>query len=165
MSLELRAFCVRRCRKKASSGTSAGWSSGATGLGYDTNPERIQFTYDLVILGQLNQAPSITSVPVIEAIVGQEYAYDADAVDPDNDPLSFSLGTNPAAMQIDGATGQIVWNPNQSDLGNQSVAVTVTDGRGGTAEQQYVVSVIERPPNRPPYFTSIPVVDAHVGQP
>ena len=41
----------------------------------------------------------------------------------------------------------------------------VEDGRGGSSEQHYTVSVIEPPPNRPPYFTTVPVVDVQVNQP
>ena len=37
------------------------------------DPNRSQFTYDLVFLGKLNQAPAITSVPVVDAIAGRSY--------------------------------------------------------------------------------------------
>ncbi len=43
--------------------------------------------------------------------------------------------------------------------------VQVDDGRGGSTHQRYDLSVIEPPPNRPPLFTSLPVVSAHVNTP
>lgn len=43
------------------------------------NPNRIQFTYDLVFFGRLNQAPQITTVPDVEALADRPYSYDADA--------------------------------------------------------------------------------------
>src|SRR5262249_12492940 len=50
-------------------------------------------------------------------------------------------------------------------LGNHAVTLRVDDGRGGTAEQSYTLGVIAAPPNRPPVFTSTPVVDANVDTP
>ena len=40
--------------------------------------------------------------------------------------------------------------------------VQVDDGRGGSTQQRFVLSVTEPPPNRPPLFTSLPVVEAFV---
>ena len=126
------------------------------------NPNQVAFTYDLVFLAKLNDPPKFTTVPKIEAIAGQTYTYDADAVDPDNDDLSYSLITKPAGMQIDPTTGMVTWTPATAQLGNFDIAILATDGCGGSAEQRYVLSVINAPPNRPPYFTSVPVVDATV---
>src|SRR5262249_51682384 len=39
------------------------------------------------------------------------------------------------------------------------------DGRGGTATQQFVLSVIQDLPNQPPVFTSTPVTQAYVNTP
>jgi RHS repeat-associated protein len=129
------------------------------------DPNRVRFTYDLVFLGRLNQAPAFTSVPVVEALVGQNYSYDADATDPDGDPLSFKLLTGPAGMAVDAATGHLAWSPVSGDLGNQDVTLRVEDGRGGSALQHYVLAVTEPLPNRPPLFTSTPVVDAGIATP
>ena len=49
-------------------------------------------------------------------------------------------------------------------MGTVPVGVRVEDDRGGLAEQHYVLSVSEAPPNRPPHFTSLPVVHAIAGQ-
>ena len=68
-------------------------------------------------------------------------------------------------MTIDPTTGRIAWSPAADDIGTHGVTVRVEDGRGGWAEQRYVVSVINAPPNRPPYFTSVPVVEAYVNTP
>ena len=129
------------------------------------NPNRIQFTYDLVFLGQLNQAPQFLTVPDVEALAGRAYRYDSDATDPDADPVSFSKVAGPQNASVDPTTGEITWSPTADDLGNHAVVLRAEDGRGGSTEQHYVLSVIEPPPNRPPYFTSIPVVDAIVNQP
>jgi large repetitive protein len=68
-------------------------------------------------------------------------------------------------LTIDPATGKVTWSPAAADAGNQSVTLRVDDGRGGSALQPYTLSVITPPPNRPPMFTSTPVVTASVGTP
>src|SRR5262249_43000032 len=66
----------------------------------------------------------------------------------------------PSGMKVDAATGQVTWSPSQADLGTHAVALRVSDGRGGTAEQDYTISAIAAPPDRPPVFTATPGVDA-----
>ena len=141
---------------------SSGESTGLRTLQF-YNPDRIQFAYELVILGQLNHAPVITSVPNVEAIVGVPYTYDGDATDADRDALSYSLISGPADGMIDTETGEITWNPSIDQVGTYAVALRVQDGRGGFDEQHYTLAVVEPPPNRPPVITSTPVVDANVG--
>jgi RHS repeat-associated protein len=126
------------------------------------NPNHTPFTYDLVVLGQLNRPPAFTTQPGTEAIPGVPYVYQTGATDPDGDPLHFTLLTGPAGMAVDAATGKVAWGPQQSDLGTHAVALRVDDGRGGTAEQDYTITAIVAPPNRPPVFNSTPVVDANV---
>jgi RHS repeat-associated protein len=138
-----------------------GQTTGARTLEF-FDPQGSQFTYDLVVLGHLNRSPAFTSDPDVEAIIGKPYIYEARAADPDNDSLTFSLVTGPAGMTVDPASGKVSWNPQQGDLGNQAVLLKVDDGHGGTAIQSYTVSAVAAPPNRPPVFTSSPVVDANV---
>lgn len=126
------------------------------------DPTRVAFTYDLVFLGQLNQSPRITSAPDVEALAGHSYVYHVAGENPDNDTLTFTLLSAPVGMTIDSSTGEIRWNPTDADLGNQSVIVHLEDGRGGIAEQHYVLSTIVPPPNRPPVITSVPVTSAEV---
>lgn len=126
------------------------------------NPNRVQFDYELVFLGKLNEAPYFTSVPRIEALAGRTYTYDADAIDPDDDPLVYSLLVAPTGMTIDASTGVITWTTVNDNIGQHDITVYTTDGRGGSAEQRYTLSVIAAPPNRPPVITSTPVT-SHFG--
>jgi hypothetical protein len=129
------------------------------------NPQGIQFTYDLVVLADLNAKPVIGSTPNLEILGGQTYSYDVDATDPDADTLSYSLVVAPAGMTINQQTGLITWDTTLDDIANHAVTVQVNDGRGGSIEQTYTLAVIAEPPNRPPLFTSIPLVDARINQP
>ncbi len=104
-----------------------------------------------------NRPPVFTSAAVVDVELGTTYRYDANAADPDADPLTFALGAGaPAGMTIDAATGVIVWTPAASQLGHAAVTVSVTDGRGGTAAQAFEVCVTAGA-NRPPVIVSDPV--------
>jgi RHS repeat-associated protein len=132
-------------------------------------PREMQFAYELVILGKLNEAPAFVSLPGIEALVGQAYRYDSDAVDLDGDPLTYEMLIGPPtgdgnAATFNTATGLFTWLPTTEDLGNREVLLRASDGRGGVAEQRFVLSVIEPPPNRPPVITSTPALVATAGQ-
>jgi RHS repeat-associated protein len=70
------------------------------------------------------------------------YVYATSAVDPDADPLTFSLRTGPLGMQVDRRTGVIQWRPAYSQLGSHPVVVEVADGRGGVGVQEFMVCVL-----------------------
>ncbi|MEH2110944.1 Ig-like domain-containing protein, partial [Nostoc sp.] len=128
------------------------------------NPQGMQFSYDLVVLAQLNQAPVIQSQPNKEIIGGQFYSYDVNASDPNGDSLTYKLLASPDGMTIDPTTGLINWNTTTSNIGNQIISLEVSDGRGGTVTQDYALSVIATPPNRPPVFVTNPVVQAYINK-
>ncbi|MGR3278198.1 putative Ig domain-containing protein [Acaryochloris marina NIES-2412] len=141
------------------------------------NPDQVQFTYELEILADLNRIPVIESNPVTpgqtlaEGIIGQPYTYQVRATDADGDDLTYQLLSGPTGMTIDAQTGLIEWSPDflpatepNTPVGHHAIQVAVSDGRGGTTQQSYTLSITEPPPNRPPLFTSDPVVDAYINQ-
>ena len=128
------------------------------------NPNKVQFTYDLVVLAAVNLVPVIQTQPSLEVIGGQPYRYDLNATDPEQDSLTYKLVQSPNGMAIDPQTGVISWNTKNSDVGNHNVKVEVNDGRGGVSEQSYTLVVTAALPNRPPIFTSIPEVDAYINK-
>ncbi len=140
-----------------------GQNSGSKTLSF-FNPQEIQFDYELVFLAQLNAPPEFITTPNTEAIAGQEYQYQAQAKDPDEDPLTYNLVNAPKGMSINTQTGGITWTPETEGLGNYRISIEALDGRGGVTNQEYTLSVIEAPPNRPPIFTSTPIVDARVNR-
>ena len=107
-----------------------------------------------------NHAPRIVSNPPLAAILGREYRYDVHVVDPDGDPLVWSLGTKPAGMSIDPQRGSIRWIPDATHLGTQVVEVQVTDTLGASATQTYTLTV--RSVNLPPAITSVPPTLAYI---
>jgi large repetitive protein len=127
-----------------------------------SNPQGIQFTYELVVLAGINKDPVIDSKPIVEVIAGQPYQYDVNAVDINGDRLTYQLKIAPDGMTINSETGLISWTTAKKDISNHQITVEVTDGQGGKGVQTYTLGVIDIPPNRPPLFTSNPVVDAYI---
>jgi hypothetical protein len=88
-----------------------------------------------------NLAPTIASDPVAEAIVGQLYQYQINAVDPNGDPVTYRLETAPAGMTIESETGLLTWQPGAAEP--VTVVVHVTDPYGAHARQSYTIVVSE----------------------
>jgi len=86
-----------------------------------------------------NQAPIITSDPILNVIWNTEYVYDVEADDPDGDVLTYSLAVSPSGMTIDPDTGVIEWIPTV-ESGLYQVVVEVSDGRE-TAIQSFLIFV------------------------
>ena len=84
-----------------------------------------------------NAAPVFTSAPVLTAILGATYRYDADAT---GNPLpTYSLTTAPSGMTINNSTGVITWIP--SATGTFAVAVRASNGIGTAPTQSFNVVV------------------------
>jgi len=89
------------------------------------------------------------------------------AVDPDGDPLTFSLVTGPAGMAVTPA-GTLSWTPTAADLGAHPVTVQVSDGALTDPESFTVTVAIPAaqqlpPPNQPPTLDPIPDADLTLG--
>lgn len=145
-----------------------GWGEGELAPGAATlfrslafhNPNRVPFTYELVVLGQVNQSPYFTSVPVLEAVVGRPYTYDARAVDPEGEAVSYRGLQLPLGAGFNEANGRLSWTPTES--GTHTVQLQAEDPRGGIGEQRFLLAAINPPSNRPPVFVSRPITVAHV---
>ena len=105
--------------------------------------EKSSRAYTLEVLeNPNNQAPIISSEPVVNAVFGNPYTYDVEAVDPDGEAITYSLNNAPDGMVIDNE-GVITWNPTAADLGNYAIDVIATDGRGLSTTQTYNLAVTE----------------------
>ncbi|WP_185906572.1 choice-of-anchor A family protein [Teredinibacter haidensis] len=87
-----------------------------------------------------NELPYFISVPTSPAVVGNEYQYQAQAVDPDNDALVYSL----LSPEVDGvelsAAGLFSWTPVEGAVGEYTVAIKVSDGKSAIT-QSYTLAV------------------------
>ena len=99
---------------------------------------------------KINHLPRITSNPPLSIQVGESYAYNITAVDEDNDTLIFSVIQAPNSLSLNNSSGRIQWMPNISDVGNHTIIIRATDGKGGFDQQAFNVSVIPKPPPEKP---------------
>lgn len=97
-----------------------------------------------IVLG--NSPPEIVSNPA--ALTNREqYEYVVQAKDPDGDRVSYGLETAPPGMAIDRITGQVTWRVTPGLAGTHRVKVMVEDGQGGTAWQDFEISIPSTAPS------------------
>ena len=107
------------------------------------NPTGTQFRYELVLLAFLNEAPQFASEPKTQVVGGATYQYHANAIDPDNDTLSYSLVSGPAGMTVYQSSGVVRWDTTVSDLGTYPVVIRATDPFGAYSDQQFTLQVVQ----------------------
>ena len=98
--------------------------------------------------------PLIVSTPPTEVNIGQTFLYTVDAVDPEDDPLTFSLLQAPDGVTINETTGEISFTPIASQVGQQAIAIQVSDGLGGATTQAFAILVNDGVFNAAPVITS-----------
>ncbi|MDR2642854.1 MAG: putative Ig domain-containing protein, partial [Planctomycetaceae bacterium] len=127
------------------------------------NPDRVQFTYDLIVFAHVNKAPKFVNESAnTEITAGNEYIHLANAIDPEKDILRYEKVAGPEALIVNEKTGQITWETNESDIGVHAVMIRVYDSEGLYDEQIFTITVTKNI-NRPPYFTSTPETEAFFG--
>lgn len=87
-----------------------------------------------------NFAPIVTSTPTETTTVGQTYRYDLQAIDPDGDPIRFTLAQAPQAVMLD-ALGRLSWTTTPADVGTYTIALLATDTTGASTTQTFNLSV------------------------
>ncbi|MGQ9582116.1 MAG: putative Ig domain-containing protein [Thermoplasmatota archaeon] len=83
----------------------------------------------------------MSSVPPAEAFTSFEYVYRVNATDPDGDTITYSLAAFPEGMVIDYIDGTVRWRPLQSQTGNHTVRLVVSDGSSSFI-QEFTIRVV-----------------------
>lgn len=93
-----------------------------------------------------NGDPRITS-SAPDSVQNGLYTYQVSASDPDGDNLQYRLDHGPAGIAIDAASGLLQWTVPKGVMytgrNEVPVKVTVDDGNGGTASQEFVIVLID----------------------
>ncbi|RME50092.1 MAG: hypothetical protein D6795_10670 [Deltaproteobacteria bacterium] len=107
----------------------------------DENTDQIDSDGDGVGDACDGEAPIINSAPVRTAMVRQLYRYQVTATG--SEPLSWDLLVAPEGMAINGTTGEILWTPTITQVGEHPVSVRVENPFGEDV-QEYTVEVVLR---------------------
>lgn len=87
-----------------------------------------------------NNPPQFITEPSNNAFQDSLYVSAAVANDLDGDNLTYAFATGPSGMTINNS-GVINWTPTSSDIGVETITVTVTDSRGGFDTLTYDLTV------------------------
>ncbi|HJZ39571.1 MAG TPA: putative Ig domain-containing protein, partial [Bacteroidales bacterium] len=88
----------------------------------------------------VNNAPVITSTPVVIAGVGELYSYTLTASDVDNTGVFLSAVSKPDWLSFSGASGLLTGTPALVNQGQNQVILSVSDGLLHT-DQNYTINV------------------------
>jgi len=144
------------------------WTPSAVGVTQvtlrvsDGRGGEISQTFEIEVTAEeANGAPTIVSVPLTSAVVTEsEFRYRAQAVDPDHDPVAWSLVDGPEGVSIDPLSGEVRWTPRADQLGAQTIVIQVVDPFLASATQ--TIHVVATCCNQPPAILSRPVTTANV---
>jgi len=101
---------------------------------------------DPLMLG--NSPPTIMSTPSTPGGM-ERYEYVVQAIDPEGDHIRYRLETAPPGMTIEADTGHIVWQAAPDLTGTYKVRVVAEDTQGGTAFQEFDVTLANPIPSKP----------------
>ncbi|MDB5104007.1 MAG: Kelch repeat-containing protein precursor [Fibrobacteres bacterium] len=77
-----------------------------------------------------NTAPELGGTPIAKAPANVPYLFKPTVLEPDGDPLVFSIANRPAWAHFDSSTGQLTGIPANSDAGStKGIVIRVLDGR------------------------------------
>ena len=92
-----------------------------------------------------NVAPTLYSIGSQSTLWGEELYFDANAYDPGDDVITFSLeGTIPLGAAIDSDDGEFRWTPTAGQVGTHTFTVKVTDDDEEYDEEEITVTVGKR---------------------
>jgi len=92
-----------------------------------------------------NRPPVFDSAPPDACQAGTPMVYLATAVDPDGDPVTYSLVKGPTDATLDEQTGLLTWTPTGLRERTQSFEIDAEDGFGGSASQAFTLDVTLEP--------------------
>lgn len=136
-------------------------ATGAVRQAEIANPGRGRVRLTAALYGRPNAAPRFTTVPPASVAVSNLWAYTAEIIDDDGDPVTLTLLERPEGMTVDSNT--LSWMPGSGEVGYHSLRLRAEDDRGGRAEQVFRILVEDAAGNRPPVFYSVPPTELASG--
>ena len=100
-----------------------------------------------------NEPPFINSSPPTQAFEDSLLTYGIDAVDLDDDPITYTLVAGPDGLTLD-SLGVVRWTPAQDDVGSAAVDILLTDPDGAQRSHAFALTVVNT--NDAPAIAEIP---------
>jgi hypothetical protein len=94
-----------------------------------------------------NTPPRVTAGQDMK-LDGNTFSCQVKGVDQDGDTLSYALEDAPEGMTIDPQSGAIRWQLKESDYGERTIKVKVSDGKGGVANYNLKVDLQKPSPQK-----------------
>ena len=112
-----------------------------------------------------NKVPEIWGNAPRVVKVGVDYSFTPEAMDPDGDPLSFSINNRPMWLTFDATSGHISGVPLLGNEGTYNdIEIAVSDGQMSTNLPRFSISVEPNTtPNMPPEIDGTPATSVTVG--
>ena len=101
-----------------------------------------------ITVANVNDPPVIfASSPATNVLENDTYSEQFEAIDqdPTQDELVWSFESNASWLEIDYKTGELSGSPDDGDVGQFWVNITVSDGNGGTDSFNYSIAVLGKP--------------------
>ncbi len=128
-------------------------------------------TWTVVVSSSVNsnQSPILSAIPDLRQEISRPISVDFHAEDPDGDALIYRLAPSPTSgalpplgLSLDPFTGHLDWTPLRSQVGQYTIAIRVSDGRGGTDLLEWTIDVTPPVPhqNSEPSIVSAPLTVA-----
>ncbi|GAA6151560.1 putative Ig domain-containing protein [Pseudoteredinibacter isoporae] len=119
-------------------------------------------SFKLFVSGTLGgESPPFVNVATSHLIqLNTDWYLNLNSADPDGDTISHQLLLAPEGFNLNSATGEINWRP--EEVGNYLATIQLSDGSHKT-DIQLEMEVTEQAVNYAPRFTSVPVKQAAVG--
>ena len=111
----------------------------------------------------INQLPVWVSETVYKVTENVQYNYYANANDPDDDPLTYTVITKPDWLTYIENDKLFTGTPQSSDIGEHVLSISVTDGVGEPVINEFTIKVTNQ--NLQPVVTSVPITTAESGVP
>ncbi|WP_182865076.1 FG-GAP-like repeat-containing protein [Rhodopirellula sp. JC639] len=116
---------------------------------------------DLIVV---NAGDATASVIYNRFDPNEVYRYDSEAIDPDDDPLTYAIVDGPGGLIINPQTGDLLWAASPDQVGVHEVTLSADDGRGGVATQSFKIAVEPARENVAPLIATTPVTQIGSGE-
>ena len=98
-------------------------------------------TANLAVTFDTTAPAAFTSTPPTTATAGTPLTYDAQHPEEGTTNFRYTLVTAPTGVTINPTTGQLAWNPAQSQVGAHNFSISATDAAGNAATQPVSITV------------------------